>query len=555
MSKAKRLITEYYPWIVLGSAFLLLLFLNVFYLNNWIDSDMAAEMMFSRLLSEEGGIFASTNWYYSTEFRFLYTHLVMGPLFRICGSWHVIRAVTNVVFYLLMLLSYFYMMAEVPVSRRGKVLGGAVLLLPFSETLMLHMHMGNTYISHVVILFFYIGLFLRLVRLQDESVKKNGTAGTNLRRGFLWALFLALSVICGVSGVRYMLSLQAPLMIASTWFLAESGAFRKLREKAGKEQLKKVLGSVERRFLTVSLSGVLGCVAGYAINVVYVSRTYIFQTYESTDFIDVYQGNFLDRLQDAFGCLLMLFGYIPGKSVLSVRGIVTMAAFFLLFFSGYCAVRAGKTKEFTGRFMALLFYSSFFLNSFVFIFTNSTLVPRYYIMTAVLLIPLACLYFKEENRPLDRYLMIFLLVGCLFLATAKVSFSVVTADKNRERKAAEEELTKQGYTFGYATYWNANIMQELSNGRIETANVRMSEEGDILFFKWSSMMRYYEPDYHEGAVFLLLTDEEAESWKGTDVVRAGKEICRVSGYVIYHYDSNEVFLRAIEEDGSFSETE
>ena len=131
MSKAGKLIRNYYSYFILAAAFGVLLFWNAFYLENWLDSDMAAEMMFSRLLSEEGKLFATTGWYYSTEFRFLYTHLIMGPLFRICNDWHLIRMITNVIFYLLLLLSYFYMMAELPAEKNRKVLGGAVLLLPF----------------------------------------------------------------------------------------------------------------------------------------------------------------------------------------------------------------------------------------------------------------------------------------------------------------------------------------------------------------------------------------------------------------------------------------
>ena len=155
-------IQKIYPWLVLGFLFAVLLVLNAFYLDNWLDSDMAAEMMFSKLLAEEGSIFATTNWYYSTEFRFLYTHLLMGPLFRITDNWHVIRMLTNVVFYVLMLASYFYMVKPLRMDENKKVLCAAVLLLPFSENMMLHMHMGNTYMSHVIIVLFEMGLFLRL---------------------------------------------------------------------------------------------------------------------------------------------------------------------------------------------------------------------------------------------------------------------------------------------------------------------------------------------------------------------------------------------------------
>lgn len=535
MSKSRKLITEYYPWFLLGAAFLLLLFLNVFYLENWLDSDMAAEMMFSRLLAEEGRIFASPHWYYSTEFRFLYTHLLMGALFRVCGSWHTIRLLTNVIFYLLLLSAYFYMMRMIPVGKKKKVLGAAVLLLPFSETMMLHMQIGNTYMSHVIIAFFYAGLFLRLV-LGEK------------RKWALWTGYLLLSVICGVSGVRYFLALQCPFLLAGIWYLVTDDKFLAFRERMTKENFRAAFTGGAKRFLFVGLSGFLGALFGYGVNILYVSRAYIFQTYESTDFIDVYQGVFLERAQDAFGSLLMLFGYIPGKSVLSARGLVSLSAFLMLGILGYIAIGARKSRAMIGRFLALLFYSSFLLNSFIFVFTDSTLVPRYYITTLIWLIPLAMVYAEEQGKPFDRRLLFGILAICLCLATAKVSLSMMTTDKNAAKKTAAEELTERGYDFGYATYWNGNIIQELTNGQVETANIRREEDGTFQFFRWSSMERYYDASYHQGAVFLLLTQEEAAQWGKSALLRAGKEVCRTAGYVIYDYDTNEAFLKAMRKE-------
>lgn len=539
MSGNGKQIRKFYPYFVLGIFFAALLFWNAFYLENWLDSDMAAEMMFSKLLAEEGKLFATTNWYYSTEFRFLYTHLIMGPLFRISGNWHVIRMITNVIFYILLLLSYFYMMAELPADKNRKILGGAVLLLPFSETMMLHMHMGNTYMSHVILLFFYLGLFLRLAERGRKPARRCVDA----------ALYAVLSVICGVSGVRYMLALQCPLFLASIWYLAADGTFFALRSEVSREKIKEVFSGERLRFLAVSAAGLFGCLAGYGINVLYVSRTYRFQTYETTNFIDVYQGVFLERLQDAFGSLLMLFGYIPGKSVLSLRGVISMMAFLLLFLLGYAALRVRREQNILKRYLIFLFYSSFLLNTFVFVFTDSTLVPRYYITTVILLIPIVLFYLESERKPLDRYLFVFLLAACLLTATAKTGLSMMTSDKNAERRAVARQLEEKGYRFGYATYWNANIVQELSNGAVEIANLHMEEDGSLSLFRWSSMQRYYEEDYAQGRVFLLLTEEEEKALGGSGLLEAGEEELRSDGYAVYGYADNAAFLEAKGEDG------
>ena len=68
------------PYILLGATLLLLLGLNIISQGHWLDSDMAAEMIFSRILAGEHQMISTTNWYYSTEFRVLYTCLLYTSL-------------------------------------------------------------------------------------------------------------------------------------------------------------------------------------------------------------------------------------------------------------------------------------------------------------------------------------------------------------------------------------------------------------------------------------------------------------------------------------------
>ena len=314
-------VKENWYYLVLAGSILLLLFLNVFYLQNWIDSDMSAEMIFSKLLSEENNLFASSNWYYSTEFRVLYTQLVMVPLFKICSNWYVIRLVTNCVFYGLLLISYFYFMKPFRFKRKYVVLSAAVLLLPFSETLMTHMQMGNTYMSHVIIIFFLAGMFLRLAFY--EQLKKS-------RKIELLCIYIALSIICGMSGVRYMLALQCPLVLTAFFFMFGGNEWKKLRETVNKENWKALFTSARCRYFLYGIVSLVACAAGYFINAIWISKKFVFQTYESIDFIQVYDGVLMERIQRAIGSFLMLFGYIPEKSVLSVRGLISIIAFILI---------------------------------------------------------------------------------------------------------------------------------------------------------------------------------------------------------------------------------
>lgn len=526
--ESKIRISKIGPYIILGISFLLVVFLNVFCHDHWLDSDMAAEMMFSKLLAEEGRLFATPDWYYSTEFRFLYTHWIMGPLFRICEDWHAIRAITNIVSYVLMLGAYYYCMKPLKVKKGLVITTSAILLLPFSETMMTHMVMGNTYMFHVIIVFWFFGLYLRL-------------AQGNQGKWFIpeLVLFAALALICGVSGVRYLLALQCPLVLAGFVYLLKSEGFKNFRQNLNEKnfitEFRALWKSFTMKYLLYAMLGVVGSVAGYGINVLYVSKHYVFQTYDATNFIAVYQGVFFERLQNALGSLLMLFGYIPDRGVISLRGVVTLAAFAMIAVIVFVCVRAYKGTFGQRQFVSLFLVISFVLNVFVFVFTTSTMVPRYYLTVFIFVLPVLCFYLEQEQLYFDRAWVTLLLAGCLLLASGKTVLSYMSVDKNAEKRVVAEFLQEKGYDFGYATYWNANIITELTDGQVEVANVLDAVNLD--YFKWSSPMKYYEEGYADGEVFLLLTTEEVAEAADSAVVKNGEMVYEDGVYTVFVYES------------------
>ncbi len=532
----KMIIKKYGAFALLGLVFFFLVFLNLFFHDHWLDSDMAAEMVFSRLLAESGHLFATPEWYYSTEFRVLYTQLVMTPLFLVTDNWHFIRVTTNIVTYLLMMASYFYMMKPLKVDRRLTALTGAVLLLPFSETMMTHMQMGNTYMPHVILLCLFFGMFLRLVKKEGYS------------RGRRWEItgfYAGLAVICGVSGVRYLLAMQCPLLLASVLYLCGSREFGLFRSRFGGggdtgAYWKDVWKSAEARYVYYSLLGAAAGVAGYGLNVLWVSRRYVFQTYGATNFIAVYQGVLGERLQNAIGSLLMLFGYIPDKGFLSVRGLISLVSFVLIALLGYCCVRVYRKNKGERFFVALFLGVAFGLNVFVFVFTTSTMVPRYYITLLLFALPVLAFYFEGQELPFDRAVAGILLGVCLCAASGKVALSYLGADKNADRRDVAAFLEENGFDFGYATYWNANIITELTDGAVEVANIH--DLGTLEYFKWSSPVKYYSEDYHQGRTFLLLTGEEAAQYRGTPALRGGELVYEDGKYTVYAYRSTAQFL-------------
>ena len=214
MNQTKKSWLDYASVILLSGAVLTLIVVNILWGEHWINSDMAAEMIFSKLLAEEGRLIASSNWYYSTEFRVLYTQLVMTPLHYVFTDWHVIRVITNVVFYILMLASFYFVCKPLKIRRRNVWLCALALFVPVSEAVMTHLQMGNTYMSHVILCFVTFGLFLRLCDREQRCHRG---------RYIVYAvLFAAICVVLGISGVRYMLDILVPLVITAGVFVIRS---------------------------------------------------------------------------------------------------------------------------------------------------------------------------------------------------------------------------------------------------------------------------------------------------------------------------------------------
>lgn len=540
MNQPKKKRIEYISIIALAGALGILLIMNIFWGNHWIDSDMAAEMIFSKLLADEGKWIATNQWYYSTEFRVLYTQLIMVPLHHIFSDWRIVRIITNVVFYVLMLASFYFVCKPLCLKKSTVRFCALALFVPVSEAVMTHLQMGNTYMSHVILCFITFGLYLRLC---DRDI--------NIRNKIIYGiLFAILCVILGISGVRYLLDLLVPMVLTAIVFIMRGHGFFGFRENPNKESFKGLLLCEQARYFYISLGGMIFGGIGYLVNALVISKKYQFQTYETTNFIAIQEGVFWDRVQNALGELLQMFGYIENRAFLSLRGLITILAFVMIAVLGYVWKQTLRYSEVQTlaliepmeqnhrRFTILFAGVSLVLHLFVFIFTTSTMVDRYFIPIVIFFLPIVALYMEWECRTFDRTVVCLLLGGCLALAGVKTYYSFITNDKNETRYEAADYLVSEGYEFGYASYWNSNIMTEISNGQLEMANLWSIESlGD---FKWSSKVSSYEPK--DGKIFLLATEEEKTALEKHGMLEKQQVIFENEDYIVLHFDSQEQFL-------------
>ncbi len=509
-------------------SFVLLLVLNILWGQNWIDTDMSAEMVFSNVLGKTGHYIATTNWYYSTEFRILYTQLIFVPLLKIIPSWAVVRIITNMITYVILVLSYFFMMKGY--EKRYIYLTSSVLLLPISEAIAQHVQMGNTYMPHMILMFLSIGLVRRALAEEARN------------RKILWYLLLiALSIVCGASGVRYFLIIYAPLLIAA--FLRvyvkcgiKEGALKKLRSELG--------------LIKIAVISSAAAFAGYIYNVVIIRQSYEFTTYETLSFATINNGNWYERAASVFGCLLEIFGYIPGGSVLSLRGVVTMIAFVMIVLTYLLVKRTsddvfggsgalGRDDVYTEADMSDMFFIHFFVAGFAVMvffltFTDTTLTPRYFSTCIYMALPVLTIWLDREGEPAVKQVFMIVLAVCLSLSTLKISYSLATNDKNEARREVVEYILSDPGKFGsrgYSFFADSNVLMELSDGKL---TVKALTEDSFSVFKWSTAVSF------TGEQTIMITDSLPDYFyifpEGTDVSGVDGTLhfaSTVAGYDIY----------------------
>lgn len=515
-------------------AFLILLSWNNFFVcRSRLDSDMASELILEQSLSERNQMFHS-GWYYSTELRILNTLLVRAPLFKIFSDWTTVRTVGNALLFCFMLCSYLVLLKYLKVDLKFSLLTAAMLLCPFSRIWLYIMYEGAYYIPHVTITFFYLTLFL--------MVEKAGHEANRIKKGGILAGYLLLSVILGMSGIRYVLNIQFPILMASALLVLFNRNYQEIREKPTAENFKKALKWKPTLYFLISLAGVAATMLGYFISERLLHNVFRFHSYSNNKFKSFSDVPLLTQLSRIMEGLLELLGYSQDVKLFSLQGIRNIAVLLLLllFLLIFIKIVSSKTLSCEKRFTALFFISSFLISSATFVLLDRY-TSRYYIPVLTAAVLAVAIYLQEEEKELDR---IFIGGGCIaaaliigLLVWKEYAFDCRDNRNNREDVLAY--LLDNDLTFGYATFWNGNVLTELSNGEVEVAGVSTINKDSIGYHQWLTFAKYHEPGYHEGKVFILLAQSELEAFQSTELSKEGELAYQDSGYTVYVFQDNQ----------------
>ena len=532
-----------YFWLLICS-FLLVVYLVYHTSLHTLDSDASSELVLAKHLAQTNRLI-SEDWFYSTELRVLNTQLIYAPLFKIFDSFRKVRFAGALILTGIMWLSYGYLARQLKLKLNTFLVSSAVLILPTSIAYARITLFHSYYAPHISISFLIIGLFLSICDKKSS------------RPVLRYAKIAACLILCFLStlgGIRQLLITVLPLCLTVLIKLYQSTHLM-LKERGLRGYIKEFKNYCDKNLKTafyLLIPTLLVGLIGYVVNLGILSNIYTF-----TDHADLtLKAPGADIAYGLLNGLLSLFGYNPGTGALSVYGILSMLSVIAFVVVLLLIINSARKKGTLSASNSVIFFiSTFAINTFLFFITRNYF-PLYYIPVLVYLIPMLAVLFDAESRTEKcKFSIRNLVIGCIAVLCCFNSFASAyyiinkTEDVNiqytgltygnihivRDLAGVVDFLLAQSYSYGFAAFWNSNILTEMSNDAIKVSPVSNDFSS---YDEWLTLRYYQDDDFHSGKTFVLFSkgDMERVAPETHPFYSEGKEVYSDSFCTVLHFD-------------------
>ncbi|MBP5450667.1 MAG: hypothetical protein J6Y16_00355 [Treponema sp.] len=490
----------------------------------YVDSDLVSEL----LLGKEcylNKTFWPKSWYYSTEFRTINTQLITAPLFLFTSNLHLIKTISTVLLILFLPLSLFFLLNELRIQDLWiKFLGCLWIICPASKLIWDFVHFGNYYIPHICIAFCFLGLFYGLI--YNNYSKK--------RKTVYLCLFYFLSFISGISGIRYILYFEFPLAVLYIW--KQTTVFVEQKKQFTIKSFFFENDKIKISFISLIISGI-----GYLANSLLLSKIYSFEDFTTRTF-KIFGDIGAVRV---LGDILSIFGYQNNVSVFTPGGIINILIYIFIVFFLICLVKSLKNetnekfKEFHSFVVIMIVFNTFSI-------VSTQYFDRYLILPFIFVIPCIILFIKNKSINIIHRTILTLSFTLITLTSSFLVYeNSLCGNANQDKENISNFLKENDYHYGYASFWNANVLTYLTDGKVELAHFSTPEEMGSYSFnlnRWLAPERYFTDDFgnNEKIVFIV-SKEEFNLEPAARIFANGKQIFDDGNYYIFEYKDNKTF--------------
>lgn len=474
------------------------------------NSDSVTELLYARHMAQTGKILPGT-WHFTTEVRLFHASLVTAPFFAFTDSLRLVHTLAVAVTTVLLWGAGMLWARTMDLGPAGRAGCGLLFLLPVSLTV-LDYFQGSLYYS-----FFLLGCLLLWAGLQGAAAPGSaapaglcaGAARTLARRG-LWAGCAAFALVLGLCGIRYVEILFLPLGLAGLWTA--------LREKPART----FPGALAP--MALALTGL----AGYGL-LLALQRAERFPMGALSPYALAPAAQWPRRALEALAC----YG-----EALAAPGPTDEIFWLLLAASrgalGFRWARLPGAHRLYLRFA--LFGNAVNVAVLAAVDFGGPIQPRYTLLPCALAwpaIPLAMHHLLGGRAGAARRWGAALGAGLVLCAGLAGWGTLAQCPRQDAQVALRADIAAQladaGCTFGYATYWNANVLTYASGGAVAAAPVTLNPDGSLSPFPLGCPHDYFQDVPGRRASFLLVSADETLP----PAARPGPVIARNAGYTAY----------------------
>lgn len=446
MKKSFEKHIDVFSYLLLAALFCFLsykLYVNMDYL---LDSDMSSEIILSKLLSEEKNI-VSTNWFYSTEIRVINTQLVFSLLFLFIKDWRMVRICGIIIINLILLLSFIFLAKQLNMKYIPWL--SMLIIGATSREYLKFVLLGSYYVPHIAVSFITLGLI----------IKKNKD-NKQINNWLINCLLFILALGEGLGGFKMVVVLYACLFgtaLLTTIIYHYQEIIRKdfKIEKIAYRYLKNA--SI---CFGVSLFGLL-------IHKLVLTKLFSFDNYGTQIYITRHPvQKLLEVLNGWAGLFELNLGSFSKFSLDTILyGIIPVILMLSALVFSVMIIVKNKQHEFNDVFITVFFLASAMFVSSIFFISDTEITSRYFLMNFVYVVFVLGVLIKTNNKVFP---VLAVLCALIFYNTGSFTIKLRNETRNSDLLNIRELLHDNGSRNGYASFWNANVLTELSNAEIET---------------------------------------------------------------------------------------
>lgn len=482
-------------WKIIGAfAFALVCFsMASYYLifgyGAYLDADMSSELALASHLAKEGKLISDT-WLYSTEVRVLGTQLVYMPLMMLFPhDWQMVRTLGGMILLAMMACTSYYSARKIGAEKHYAWIFAGLGVLPISIIYAQMIVIGTFYVPHAILINVFVAWAVS-VCAQKHWIK------TSIGLCVLGMFMCATSI-------RYLLCAILPVAAMGLYGMV-------FPRNEGKRS------NGEKRVFVVSFAAAALGVVGYAVGERIFAANFLWDPnqFGGRRLVSLTSENLFELMDQSMDGLMKMVGFMESRHLISIQGLLSLGALGLIVLAFMLVVRRMKEscQDEKTHMAVLAFVMSAVMTWGTFLFVENMYVNRYWIPVMTLGGPIMALCLtKEQNTALRRMAGVIFACVALGLSAAQIKNSMASPQIGAVERENAACVESTGVKFGYASFWNANNLTELTNGYVEAVAFRVVEgkQGNYPDLNmWLEVQADREMNRPEETVFMLLSQPE-----------------------------------------------